>query len=208
MISIPSDSLPRSIRSPYSRNCPPAITPTRSQQRFPRSDKMCVEKRIVLPAFFQFQNDVAHFSCAPPDPARTSARPKSASLGSCTIACARPTRLTFLSKISAAESFQPSPGPPFRAFSALVPCARRTEAVEAREIIQHLRCRQIVVKIRLLWQVPDVPVHAHIAYRFAQNLGTSRRRENNPHQQFDGGAFPAPFGPRNPNTSPSSDLHG
>ncbi len=86
---------------------------------------------------------------------------------------------------------------------------RRLQIVKPREIIQHLRRRQVIVEIGLLGQIPDVAVHLNIGDGLPQNA----RRPGRPEKSARQGAlmvvdFPAPFGPRNPNTSPFLDLHG
>jgi len=123
MISIPSDFPPhnRSRSAPPTRAIgggPPAITPTRSHA-FPRRQDMR-SKKIIVPAFFNSQNDVAHFR-APPYPAGQWAHPKSSSLGSCTIAAQPYTRNIPFRKSPQADL--PTVSRHLPQYFVLVPCA-------------------------------------------------------------------------------------
>jgi len=60
------------------------------------------------------------------------------------------------------------------------------------EIVEHFRCGKVVVKVRLLRQVANIPVHFDVAYGFAEDPRASRRRKNQAHQQLDSGGLARP----------------
>ena len=74
--------------------------------------------------------------------------------------------------------------------------------MKPRKIIQHFRRGQVIVEIRLLRQVADIPVHANIADRLPRIRADPAVGKINRINNLMVVDFPAPFGPKNPNTSP------
>ena len=71
------------------------------------------------------------------------------------------------------------------ALDAILPVSRG-QVLKPGKITKHFRRGQIVVKVGLLGEITDLPVHFHVADRLAEDSCAPRRRENQPHQELDG----------------------
>ena len=75
--------------------------------------------------------------------------------------------------------------PAARPHSAL----RAADAEEAREVLQQLLGRQVVVEVGVLGKVAETALHRHIARRPAQDLGRPAGRVDELHEQLEGGGL-------------------
>src|SRR5713101_7102227 len=92
------------------------------------------------------------------------------------------------------------------ALHAFLPVSRG-QVVKPREIIEQFRRRQIIVEVRLLRQITDVPVHFHVADRLAEDSRVARGRENQSHQELDGRRFAGAVRPDKTKHFAGLDLH-
>ena len=156
---------------------------------------MCVEKNTVSSLLLQIQNDVAHF--APSD--RIEPRHRLIEKHHLRIV---------QNRLRDARALQHA----FREFSQLhVARRRQAHALEeslhalapfrgrvsrkSRVIIEQLARGQVIVEIRLLRQIADLAVHAHVVDRPAAHARRARGREDQPHQQLQRRRFSGAVGP-------------
>ena len=150
--------------------------------------------------------------------ARTSRRPSGSSpdigssrmtsSGSLMSAWAMPTRCSMPLENLRSGSRRSRPMPTSSSSDADAPAAVGGADTEQTGVVgQQLFGRQMVVEVRLLGQVTEAAFGVEVARRASRGCRASPEVGNTScSSSFSVVVFPAPFGPRKPNTSPGSTL--